>query len=59
LLGAVDGASMPKCPKCGQPMATVLKREGGVVRSYYECPMCPLKEGQDEPAAPPCSKNDK
>ena len=33
---------MPKCPKCGPPMAAVLKREGGVVRMYYECPACPV-----------------
>jgi hypothetical protein len=32
---------MPNCPKCGRPMATVLKREGGVVRTYYQCHACP------------------
>ena len=32
---------MPKCPKCGRAMASVLKREGGVVRMYYECVECP------------------
>lgn len=31
---------MPKCPKCGKAMASVLKREGGQVRMYYECPVC-------------------
>ena len=36
---------MPKCQKCGAAMATVLKREGGHVQTYYECPSC---EGQGE-----------
>jgi hypothetical protein len=31
---------MPSCPKCDRPMATVLKREGGQTRTYYECPVC-------------------
>ena len=35
---------MPNCPKCGRPMATVLKREGGKVQTYYECPACQAEE---------------
>lgn len=31
---------MSKCPKCSQPMATVLKREGGAIKTHYECPVC-------------------
>jgi hypothetical protein len=33
---------MPKCPKCGRPMATVLKRERGAIKMYYDCPACPV-----------------
>ena len=32
--------SMPKCPQCGRPMATVLQRKGGEVRTDFECPYC-------------------
>ena len=42
---------MPNCPKCGRAMATVLKREGDDVRTYYECPACP-KETELEAAEP-------
>jgi hypothetical protein len=28
-------------------MATVLKREGGKVRTYYECPACPADEEKE------------
>lgn len=31
---------MPTCPKCSRPMATVLKREGGMVKTYHDCPYC-------------------
>lgn len=31
---------MPLCPRCSRPMATVLKREGGMVKTYHECPYC-------------------
>jgi len=39
---------MQKCPKCGRAMASVLKREGGLVRMYYDCPACPPASGLDE-----------
>jgi len=40
---------MPRCPKCGRTMATVLKRAGGETRTYCECPACtPKPEGQRE-----------
>lgn len=44
---------MPDCPDCERPMATVLKREGGVVRTSHECSYC-KDEGQPEqtPTAP-------
>lgn len=42
---------MPKCPKCGRVMATVLKRTGGQVRTYYECQTCP-KEAEPKEAEP-------
>jgi DNA-directed RNA polymerase subunit M/transcription elongation factor TFIIS len=35
---------MPNCPKCGRAMAAVLKREGGKVQTYYQCPTCPAEE---------------
>src|ERR1700730_185206 len=35
---------MPNCPKCGRPMATVLKREGGKVQTYHECRVCLAEE---------------
>jgi uncharacterized OB-fold protein len=41
---------MPKCPKCGRPMATVLKREDGKVQTYYECPACLADEKKKEPS---------
>jgi hypothetical protein len=31
---------MPKCPRCDRVMATVLKREGCVVKTFYECAEC-------------------
>jgi hypothetical protein len=31
---------MPKCPKCRQAMITILRREGGQIRTYYECVAC-------------------
>ena len=37
---------MPKCPTCGRAMASVLKREGGMVRMYYECHACPSSTGE-------------
>ena len=44
---------MPKCPECGRAMASVLKREGGVVNTYNECHICspPSPPTSDEPAA--------
>lgn len=39
---------MPKCEKCGAPMATVIKREGGETKTVYECLAC----RPDEPAEP-------
>lgn len=46
---------MPKCPKCGRAMASVLKREGDQVRTYYECPACePGGEASEKsPERPP------
>ena len=41
---------MAKCPNCDQPMASVLRRKGGVVRMYYECLTC-SESPQDK--APP------
>ena len=44
---------MPKCPECGRAMASVMRREGGLVRTYYECPACspPSQPIQEDPAA--------
>jgi hypothetical protein len=42
---------MPNCPKCDRPMATVLKREGGQVRTYYECPACQAEENKQKELA--------
>ena len=52
---------MPNCPKCGHAMATVLKREGGQTRTYYECPTCskesaPSKEAEPKTDRPPPPK---
>jgi hypothetical protein len=43
---------MPNCPKCGRAMASVLTREGGVVRMYYECPACPRSTDEAEGQPP-------
>ena len=43
---------MPQCPKCRRPMATVLKREGGVVRTYYECPYCHAEDTREQHQQP-------
>jgi hypothetical protein len=43
---------MPKCRKCGRAMATLLKREGDAVRTYYECPACPKEAEEAEPSGP-------
>ena len=31
---------MPKCPKCGAAMSTVMRRRAEVVETFYECPVC-------------------
>jgi hypothetical protein len=38
---------MPNCPKCGRPMATVLRRKGGKVQTYYECSVCRAEEKKE------------
>lgn len=47
---------MPDCPDCERPMATVLKREGGVVRTSHECSYCKdegrPEQPQEAPTAP-------
>lgn len=40
---------MPDCPRCGRPMATVLKRERGVVRTTNECSYCADPDPCDQP----------
>ena len=49
---------MPKCPKCGRPMASVLKREGGVVRMYYECRQCPESAESEQQVADEIQRTD-
>jgi hypothetical protein len=39
---------MPKCPKCGAAMSTVLRRRNGVVETYYECPACTQDESGED-----------
>lgn len=46
----------------GRLMVNCLKREGGVVSPYYECPTCsrPRQQPtQDQPKPPPSSKEEK
>ena len=45
---------MPKCPKCGREMATVLHYRAARKRTYYayECTACEEKAAQSEPAEP-------
>lgn len=44
----------PKCPKCDRTMASVMKREGGQVRTYYQCAHCRDENTpkQDQPTSP-------
>ena len=48
---------MRVCATCGRAMATVLKREGGVVRTIYECPYC-KDQDTDRPARWPTPRAD-
>lgn len=42
---------MPKCPECDKAMASVLKREAGQVRMYYECPVCASEAKKEKESA--------
>lgn len=38
-----------RCDKCGRALATRMRREGGQVRTYLECPVCtrPVEDETD------------
>jgi hypothetical protein len=44
---------MPKCPKCGTAVATVLNREGSQIRRDYVCPVCVSRPAETSRRAGP------
>jgi C4-type Zn-finger protein len=41
---------MVDCPECGAGMDTSMRREGGVVRTYYRCRACHARKAQPQQA---------